>query len=297
MSNKKHTGSYYTPDYLSDFIVNRISMQLPKGKRISIFEPSVGNGSFLSALNKSSIFNQYDNIHITALDINKSELDKAEKIVTDIKCLKTFEHCDFLKHIEKEKKRYHLIIGNPPYIKKNLLKEEQIAICQKIHKEAELSNNSIKNIWTAFFIKSIQLLKNDGILAFVLPAELLQVKFAEELREYIQSQFQQIEIYTFSDLLFECKGQDTIVLLGFKQSKNRGVFYTNIESKEQLKTHINLTKKDVLVKSDVKWTHHILDSEDLNFLSMIQKQLNPISFYCDSKPGIVTAANHFFIVQ
>jgi adenine-specific DNA-methyltransferase len=297
MTNKKHTGSYYTPDYLSDFIVNRISMQLTIKERISIFEPSVGDGSFLNALSKSGIFNQYNNIQITALDINKDELNKAKKNVADVKCSKLFEHCDFLNYIKKDNTSYDLVIGNPPYIKKNLLKEEQIIICQEIHREAALSNNSIKNIWTAFLIKSIQLLKDDGVLAFVLPAELLQVKFAEELRKYIQSQFQRIEIYTFSNLLFECKGQDTIVLLGFKKSKSKGVFYTNIENKEQLKTHQNLTKKDILVKSDVKWTHHILDSDDLNFLHKIQKQLNPISSYCDSKPGIVTAANQFFIIN
>jgi adenine-specific DNA-methyltransferase len=297
MTNKKHTGSYYTPDYLSDFIVNRISKQLTKGERISIFEPSVGDGSFLNALSNAGIFSQYNNIQITALDINKDELNKAKKNVADVKCSKVFEYCDFLNYIKKENTSYDLVIGNPPYIKKNLLKEEQIINCQEIHRDAALSNNSIKNIWTAFLIKSIQLLKDDGVLAFVLPAELLQVKFAEELRKYIQSQFQRIEIYTFSNLLFECKGQDTIVLLGFKKSKGKGVFYTNIENKEQLKTHQNLTKKDILVKSDVKWTHHILDSDDLNFLHKIQKQLNPISYYCDSKPGIVTAANQFFIIN
>ncbi|MDR2406706.1 MAG: N-6 DNA methylase [Bacteroidales bacterium] len=296
MTSKKHTGSYYTPDYLSSFIIRRISMQLTKGKHISIFEPSVGDGSFLNALKKSDILKQYSNIQITALDINKNELDKAKNNIADIKCSKSFEHCDFLNYVKKEKRQYNLIIGNPPYIKKFFLYEKQIAICQEIHKEAKLSNNSIKNIWTAFLIKSIQLLENDGILAFVLPSELLQVKFAEELREYIKSQFQRVEIYTFSNLLFECKGQDTIILLGFKQSNDNGIFYTNIENKEQL-SPANLTRKDILVKSDVKWTHHILDSDGLNFLHKVQQQLKPISTYCDSKPGIVTAANHFFIVD
>jgi adenine-specific DNA-methyltransferase len=177
------------------------------------------------------------------------------------------------------------------------LDEKQITICQEIHKDAKLSANSIKNIWTAFLVKSMQLLEDDGILAFVLPSELLQVKFAEELRKYIQTQFQRIEIYTFSDLLFECKGQDTVILLGFKQSNDKGVFYANIESKEQLSAPIYLTKKDILVKLDVKWTHHILDSDELSFLHRIQEQLNPISSYCDSKPGIVTAANRFFIID
>jgi len=297
MTNKKHTGSYYTPDFLSDFIVNRISAQLTKGSGISIFEPSVGDGSFLNALKKSQILNPYKKVQILALDIDEKELVKAYSNIENNKWKKTFCCCDFLKYTKNENQYFDLIIGNPPYIKKNLLKDEQIAVCQEIHSNASLSTNSIKNIWTAFLIKSIQMLNNDGVLAFVLPAELLQVKFAEELRKYIQLQFQCIEIYTFSDLLFECKGQDTIVLLGFKQSNNKGVFYTNIENKEQLNDSIILTQKDILVNSDVKWTHHILDSDDLNFLYNLKKEIKPISYYCDSKPGIVTAANKFFIVD
>jgi adenine-specific DNA-methyltransferase len=297
MTDKKHTGSYYTPDYLSDFMVSRIVMQLPQEEYLSILEPSVGDGSFLSALDKIGVLRKYENIQITALDINKDELEKAKKSIQSIICSKAFKHTDFLDYVKNDTQQYHLIIGNPPYIKKNLLTEQQIAICQEMHEEAGLSKHSIKNIWTSFLIKSIQKLKNNGILAFVLPAELLQVKFAEELRKYIQFQFQRIEIYTFSDLLFECKGQDTIVLLGFKQSKNKGIFYTNIENKEQLNDIPVLNQKDILVKSDVKWTHHILDSDDLTFLHKIQEGLKPVKTYCDSKPGIVTAANKFFIVD
>lgn len=297
MTDKKNTGSYYTPDYLSDFIVNRISVQLPQEESISIFEPSVGDGSFLTALDRVGVFEKYNKIHVTALDINNEQLEKAKKSIQNIKCSKTFMHADFLDYVKNDEKQYHLIIGNPPYIKKNLLTEQQIGTCQEIHEKAELSKHSIKNIWTAFLIKSVQKLKKNGVLAFVLPAELLQVKFAEELRKYIQLLFQRIEIYTFSDLLFECKGQDTIVLLGFKKSSNKGVFYTNIENREQLNDTPSLNKKDILVKSDVKWTHHILDSEDLTFLHKIQKKLKPVKTYCDSKPGIVTAANKFFIVD
>lgn len=54
----------------------------------------------------------------------------------------------------------------------------------------------------------------------VLPAELLQVSFAEELRHYILNKFQRIEIITFDNLLFECKGQNTIIFIGYKESKN-----------------------------------------------------------------------------
>lgn len=42
-------------------------------------------------------------------------------------------------------------------------------------------------------------------LAFVLPSGITSVKFTEEIREYLKNQFQRIEIYTFNDLMFDCK--------------------------------------------------------------------------------------------
>jgi adenine-specific DNA-methyltransferase len=46
----------------------------------------------------------------------------------------------------------------------------------------------------------------------------------------------------------------------------------------------------------IKWTHHILSTEELILLNNIKDSLKIISNYCSSKPGIVTAANDFFII-
>ena len=56
----------------------------------------------------------------------------------------------------------------------------------------------------------------------------------EEVREYLKKQFQRIEIYTFNDLMFDCKGQDTIVLIAYKEHHEKGEFFTNIEFNEEL---------------------------------------------------------------
>jgi len=46
-----------------------------------------------------------------------------------------------------------------------------------------------------------------------------------------------------------------------------------------------------------KWTNYILSPRELNFLDKFKKNLNPISYYCNSQVGIVTAANSFFIIN
>ncbi|PBJ12208.1 Eco57I restriction-modification methylase domain-containing protein [Flavobacterium sp. ACN6] len=289
MINKKQTGSYYTPEYLAGFISKKVLSFFERKLSISILEPSVGDGSFITEFNKNELL-----IKLTALDINKDELKKASTKWS--KKNADFQEVDFLNFTSKTK--FSAVIGNPPYIKKTLLSEKQIIACKEIHKNENLSEKSVKNIWTTFLIKSTTLLKKDGVLAFVLPSELLQVKFAEEIREYLKNQFERIEIYTFNDLLFECKGQDTIVLIAYKKHDKKGEFFTNIEVIEELENNSFILKNNnLLVDSNVKWTHHFLSSEELTFLDKIKKELNTVDFYSESKPGIVTAANNFFIID
>lgn len=290
MINKKNTGAYYTPAFLAEFISKRVLAHFENRIRISVLEPSVGEGAFVEELAKAENIK----INLTALDINKTELNKASDKWFSKKGI--FLKSDFLKY--KTVKKIAAIIGNPPYLKKNRLTKEQVKRCKTIHKKAKLSEASVKNIWTSFLVKSNQLLTKNGVLAFVLPSELLQVKFAEEIRDYLKSEFERIEIFTFNDLLFECKGQDTIVLFAFKKAKIKGEYFTNIESVKKLKeSAFTLKKNRVLVNSKVKWTHHFLSSDELNFLHNLKRALKTVNYYVDSKPGIVTAANKFFIVN
>ena len=191
--SKKHTGSYYTPEYLASFISNRVISHFGNGTRISILEPSVGDGAFISELEKEKNIN----INLTALDINKVELKKA----SDKWSRKTakFVESDFLEF--STNKHYSAVVGNPPYVKKNILSSKQIKLSKEIHTNENLTEASAKNIWSTFLIKANTLLTKNGVLAFVLPSELLQVKFAEEVREYLKNQFERIEIFTFNDLM------------------------------------------------------------------------------------------------
>lgn len=289
MTNKKNTGSYYTPSYLASFISKRVLSYFEGWKCISILEPSVGDGSFIEELDKSKI-----SINITAIDINELELKNAKDKWNGRKSL--FINSDFLKYNTDQK--FSAVIGNPPYVKKSLLKAEQIEIAKKIHEKEGLSEISVKNIWTTFLIKSNRLLSSSGVLAFVLPSELLQVKFAEEIRGYLKNQFQRIEIFTFNDLMFECKGQDTIVLIAYKKHLQKGEYFTNIVSKDVLLNEsFELKNNDLLVESKVKWTHHFLSNDEITFLNKLKGSLLKVDNYCESKPGIVTAANKFFIID
>lgn len=114
-SKRENNAAYYTNKY----IVNEIYKQLPDFDKdeISVLEPSVGVGNFLPF-----IFKKYEGIkivNIDVVDIDKMNLQilelllKKQRIPSNVKL--NFIHADTLLH--NFKKRYDLVIGNPPFSK------------------------------------------------------------------------------------------------------------------------------------------------------------------------------------
>lgn len=294
MKNKKNTGSFYTPKSIADFLTSYLSDKLQNRKNISILEPSAGDGIFVKTIYNNDIFS--NNIkNVVAVEQSKRELNKISKEVKQ----KSFTaiHSDFLEFQNENKQKFSLVIGNPPYIKKNLLKENQIERCKAIHLNANLADTKPKNIWTAFLVRCVEFTSEDGILAFVLPSELLQVKFAAELRALILKEFERVEIFTFNELLFkDCKGQDTLLLIGERKSNEKGVFYCNIDKLKNLEERRFTLAQNIKIKES-KWTHHHLETEEIELLEKLKEELQTVNDYCSSKAGIVTAANDYFIVD
>ncbi len=294
MKNKKKTGSFYTPKSIADFLVSYLFDKLQDKESITVLEPSAGDGIFVKTFYNDKTHS--DKIkQVVAVEQSKRELNKIIKEVKH-KSLSTI-HSDFLEFQNENQQKFSLVVGNPPYIKKNLLKAHQIEYCKTIHQKANLADTKPKNIWTAFLVRCVEFTAEDGILAFVLPSELLQVKFAAELRDLILKQFERVEIFTFNELLFkDCKGQDTLLLIGERKSDEKGVYYCNIDKLKDLEARKFTLAQNIKIKES-KWTHHHLETEEIELLERLKEKLKTVNDYCSSKAGIVTAANDYFIVD
>jgi adenine-specific DNA-methyltransferase len=225
MSLKKQTGSYYTPTHIANFMVKRF-FNKSEENRLTILEPSAGDGEFIRALSNNILCSDIKVEKILAVEISETESNKIKKNIN----LDELDvvHADFLDfQTGLQDCSFDLVIGNPPYVKRNYLSDKQIELCAAIHAQfTTLSTSTVKNIWSSFLVRSISLLAENGILALVLPSELLQVKYAEELRELLLNEFERIEVFTFNELLFkECKGQDTLILIAEKKIKCSWSFF------------------------------------------------------------------------
>ena len=305
MSERKSTGSYYTPDYLARFVVRYLLPEVAQSAEpITFLEPSAGDGEFVNALLEAVVETGVSNsIRVRAIEREPLESVKVSAHFGQEGHGPMMADCitgDFLEIQEHLQTGYRLICGNPPYLSKKRLTKSQIAVCIKINADAELPA-FISNIWPAFVLRSAQLLSEDGMMAFVLPAEILQVKYAIAVKEYLYKFFNRIEIFEFKEMLFDAKGQGTVLFIGYKKpQKAKGVFFTNISDIQALETGSFEFKEQTTVIVDgfrVKESHYDLPADDVALLFLIRRELHSLQHYANSRPGVVTAANDFFIVN
>ncbi len=305
-NNKKNTGSYYTPPTLSDFIIFHLFSNYKFKKNIKVLEPSVGDGVFFDSLFSNKTFPKFDlskyikTVDIDAVEIEPEAVDaskKKTKSYTNKSRKITYLNKDYLDYNKNSKKKFDLIIGNPPYIKNHHLSKSQVKLCEEVQKKSNLGLKKIKNIWPSFLIAGVQSLNEDGVLCFVLPAELLQVIYAKELRDFLRDNFERIEIFAFNELVFPSIEQDVIILICAKK-QTPGVSFYQVDKLDDLKKPSYVKENSNIHRKTLdKWTNYILSDSELKFLDSFKQKLQPIKHYCRAEVGVVTAANDFFIVN
>ena len=291
-SEEKLRGGYYTPADIASFIVK---WALSENTNASILEPSCGDGAFLSSLKKSNLPFK----HLTGVEYIAEEAAKAAAI--NLHNSRVVNE-DFHKFCLSSKKKYDVIIGNPPYIRYQYYSEDQQDSAEKIFNKSGLKFSKLTNAWATFVVGCCQLLSSRGKLGFVVPAELLQVSYSAQLRKFLPKVFNKIDIISFKKLVFDGVLEDVVLLLCEKNStKSHTINLHEVENAEKLKDFdINnpvVEPKEVSSKTD-KWTLYFLDSEEIAFLERIKSSgFATISDFAEVEVGITTGANKFFTVS
>lgn len=121
----------------------------------------------------------------------------------------------------KEVKKYDLILGNPPYIRYQYLESKQRAEMADILIQHGMRANKLINTWVGFMVACVHMLSPNGKIAFVVPAEILQVAYAEELRLFLANELSKITLLTFEELVFPDIEQEVVVFIGEREPQRK----------------------------------------------------------------------------
>ena len=196
---QKLRGGYYTPREIANFLSQWAIRENAK----LVLEPSCGDGNFIEAailrFNKLGIEGAKLQGRIKGIELIQEESLKARERAKKLGVHSTIiVTSDFFNYLESNgAEKYDVILGNPPFIRYQNFPKEHRDLAIKLMEDMGLHPNKLTNIWVPFLVVSASLLNENGRLAMVIPAELFQVKYAEETRVFLSEFFDRITIITF----------------------------------------------------------------------------------------------------
>ena len=282
----RNLGIVYTPPEIANAIVDEVIAQ-SAASVAAVLEPSVGDGSFLDALNRVGILDR-----VTALDVDDRAVERVRARLAGA-CVKVGE---FLAYAASTDSRFDLIIGNPPYIRRKNFSDDIKAEIEALARRQGYPRADLKNAWSAFVVASEALLKDDGKLAFVVPYELMNVDYGIAIQRWLAERFARLDIYIPDEKAFKQIDQDAVLLVACKRCEPEGTFVRRVASLRALSSNPRAVDLNAEDEISINLKGFLLSSNVLERVRALVSASPRISDFCRSGAGIVTAANDYFIL-
>jgi adenine-specific DNA-methyltransferase len=143
------------------------------------------------------------------------------------------------------------------------------------------------------------MLSDNGRIAFVIPAEILQVAYAEDLRLFLANQLTGITLITFEKLVFPEIEQEVVVLIGEKGGDEKGIRIIEIADVDSFKK-LDLTSNGYQKLQNVreKWTKYFISANETALIQQLREDKRFAKFedFGIINVGITTGNNDYFSI-
>jgi adenine-specific DNA-methyltransferase len=313
LDEKKLRGGYYTSSDVADWLCSW-AIRSPNER---VLEPSCGDGAFLVAatlrfralgLPRSMVAER-----LNGVELQEAEAARARtrlQVLIGSHARDVVETSDFFKWWQSSApRRFDVVIGNPPFIRYQSFPEPNRGRAMEIMRELALSPNRLTNIWVPFVAAAVRSLRPGGRLAMVLPAELLQVSYAAQLRSFLIDHFARVDIISCNELFFQKAEQEVVLLLADgaldRPTENNRCRVSMTEA-HTLAEIVNRLPSVVLAETQPKtvrhdhekWLKYFLAEREIGFMRELRASsvTTNMSTHASINVGVVTGKKEFFVL-
>lgn len=283
----KLRGGYYTPVPIARFLAQWAGGQNPIAFP-RLLEPSCGNGAILEHL-----------AAVPGARVAAVELVEREAAAAAARTGVPVASGDFFTWFTEDRfGSYDGVAGNPPYIRFGSWDTHSRERALALMRLQGLRPSRLTNAWVPFVVAAVLAVRPGGRVALLLPAELLQVGYAAELRSYLVDQCARITVVTFAGLIFPGVLQEVVLLLaerGDGPGRIRTVEIADAAALSSLDLDGGTAVRAPLHATE-KWTKYFLDAPAIELLRRLRRDgpLQPLARYAEIDVGVVTGRNAFF---
>lgn len=284
-SAEKLRGGYYTPLPIAKFLADWV-----QGSGSRLLEPSCGDGAILSALPATS--------SRTGIEIEPQEAEKARAAAPKA----TVVVADFFEWFDDSQvSAWDGVAGNPPFIRFGSWTEPSRTLAFDTMRAVGMRPSKLTNAWVPFVVAGALALRPGGRFGMVVPAELMQVNYAAELRAFLVDEFSDLTTVTFKRLVFDGVLQEVVLLLGTRgtgPASIRVVEVEDVDSLPSLERLKRLPRAPALRHDTEKWTKYFLEPSSIEALRSVRSAgLKRLGEIADVDVGLVTGRNQFFVMR
>ncbi len=293
-ADRKARGAFFTPGEVTEFLA-RWAIRMPSDV---ILEPSCGEAAFLlpiaCRLKELGTSPTAFASQVYGQDIHRESIEVARNRLGEIGAIANLHVGDFFSR--QAEPVYDAVIGNPPYIRY----QEFTGAARAKSLEAALVQgvrlNQLASSWAAFTVHASAFLKPEGRLALVLPAELLSVKYAAQIRRFLLDRFRRVRLVLFEGLVFPGVLEDVVLLLAEGQGRAEHFEVYQARNAQDLASRAPEHWIGFVPSGDEKWTSALLPSEAISLYGQISSGpfFETMSCWGRTYLGAVTGNNEYF---
>lgn len=207
---RKARGAFFTPEGICRFVTDWAI----RSSADSVLEPSCGEAAFLLAAADRllALGGAPRDSTLAGVELHAASADRARHLLSSRGFNPRVEVGDFFK-TGLARASFDVVVGNPPYVRF----QEFSGAARVASAAAALAQGvrltGLASSWAAFTIHAASFLRSDGRLGLVLPAELLSVNYAAEVRSFLLRRFARVRLVLFEERVFPGVTEEVVLLL------------------------------------------------------------------------------------
>jgi len=296
-TQRKTRGAYFTPVEVARFIAAWAIRTA--GDRV--LEPSCGEAAFLTeAVARLRELGLDDAGWPAALhghEIHPQSAAVARDLLAALGVGASIAEGDFF--VREARPEFDAVIGNPPYVRYQHFSGETRARALAAALRQGVRLSGLAGSWAAFVVHAGAFLKPEGRLGLVLPAELLSVKYATEIRHFLLRRFARVRLVLFDHLVFPGVLEDVVLLLAQGSGGTDHFEVYQAARPQDLMQSLGRDWVGFHPRPNAKWTSAMLPAEVLALYGAVSEGegFEAMAQWGGSFLGSVTGNNGFFTLS